>query len=341
MYMKAVQNSGVLIMKEHLKCNCAICGMELLLSVALRESPGTERFLKLASNSPALITFTSASELIHHLHDQKDGDYRPPSVSEVLGALIQVGSMANDPEISQSVLVLAFMPAIHRTYRETCAWYQEIPTDDIAQQILLFFLQLATSAPIAVLNGQLSFALARSLRRNTLRWARREQAILMDRQRLTEEPTKQAEKREDARFESVSLLRDFLDYCVRIGILSKFERDLLIKVKLDGFIAKEVLDRHTVLSPKAVHLRVQRIMKKLQDAAWDFPSSNGCPSIPLKSDNPEKINNLSKSMSTFSLSTSTDFLAIGNSRRQLSPESSPSRRITKTQQFSTRLIGTC
>lgn len=310
-------------MKEHLKCNCAICSMELLLSVSLCEPPGTERFLKLASNSPALITFTSASELIHHLHDQKDGDYRPPSVSEVLGALIQVGSVVNDPEISQSVLVLAFMPAIHRTYRETCAWFQEISTDDIAQQILLFFLQLATSAPIGLLNGQLSFALARSLRRNTLRWARREQAMLMDGERFAEERAKQRERREDARFESVSLLWDFLDYCVRIGILSKFERDLLVKVKLEGFIAKEVLDRHTVLSPKAIHLRIQRIMKKLQDAAWEFPSPNGHPPNPLKSEKPEKRKNPSKSMSTFSLSTSTDFLAIGNSRRQLSLESSP------------------
>jgi len=315
--------------------------MELLLSVSLCESPGTERFLKLVANSPILTTFTSASALIHHLHDQKDGDYRSPSVSEVLGALIQVGSMVNDPEISQAVLVLAFMPAIHRTYRETCAWFQEIPTDDIAQQILLFFLQLAISAPIGLLNGQLSFALARGLRRNTLRWARREQAMLMDGERFTEERAKQGERREDARFESVSVLWDFLDYCMRIGILSKFERDLLVKVKLDGFIAKEALDRHTVLSPKAVHLRIQRIMKKLQDAAWELPPSNDHPPIPLKSEKPEKITNLSRTMSTFSLSTSTDFLAIGNSRRQLSLESLPSRRITKTQQFSTKLIGTC
>lgn len=328
-------------MKEHLKCNCAICSAERLLFVSVCESPGTERFLKLAANSPILARFTSASALIHHLHDQKDGDYRPPSVSEVLGALIQAGPAIRDPEMSQSVLVLAFMPAIHRTYREVCAWFQEIPTDDIAQQILLFFLKLATFAPVGLLNGQLSFALARSLRRNTLRWARREQLMLMDRERFVEERSKQAEPREDDCFESVSLLWDFLDYCVRIGILSKFERDLLVKVKVDGFIAKEVLDRHTVLSPKAVHLRIQRIMKKLQDAAWEFPSPNRNPTTPLKSEEPEKRKNLSKSMSTFSLSTSTDFLAIGNSRRQLSLESLSWRSKTKTQQFSTKLIGTC
>lgn len=328
-------------MKENLKCNCPVCSVERLLFLSVAEPPGTERFLKLAANSPVLATFINASALIHHLHNQKDGDYCPPSVSEVLAALIQAGRATRDPETSQSVLVLAFMPAIHRTYRETCAWFQEISTDDIAQQILLLFLELADSAPLGLLNGQLSFALARSLRRNTLRWARRQQLMLMDRERFAEERTKQDEPHENAHFESTSFLRDFLDYSVRIGILSEFERDLLIKVKLDGFGAKEVLDRHPVLSAKAVHLRIQRIMKRLQDAAWEFPSPNGNPTTVLKSPELEKRKNLSKSMSTFSLSTSTDFLAIGNSRRQLSLESSPSRSKTKTQQFSTKLTGTC
>ena len=328
-------------MKQRSKCNCAVCSIERLLFVSVGEPSGTERFVKLAANSAVLTTFTNASALIHHLHNQKDGDYRPPSVSEVLAALIQAGPAIRDPEMSQSVLVLAFMPAIHRTYRETCAWFQDISTDDIAQQILLLFLELAASAPLGLLNGQLSFALARSLRRNTLRWARRQQLMLMDRERFAEERAVQDEPRENAHFESISLLRDFLDYSVRIGILSGFERDLLIKVKLDGFIAKEVLDRHTVLSPKAVHLRIQRIMKRLQDAAWEFPSPNGNPTTPLKSHEPENRGNLSKSMSTFSLSTSTDFLAIGNSRRQLSLESPPSWSKTKTQQFSTKVTGTC
>lgn len=323
------------------KCNCVICGVERLLFVSVAEPPGIERFLKLAANSPVLTNFTNALALVHHLHAQKDGDYHPPSVSEVLGALIQAGPEIRDPEMSQSVLVLAFMPAIHRTYREIRAWFQEIPTDDIAQQILLFFLELTASAPVGLLSGQLSFALARSLRRNTLRWARREQLMLMDRDHFAAERAKQDEPHENAHFESISLLRDFLDYSVRIGILSEFERDLLIKVKVDGLVAKEVTNPHTVLSPKAVHVRIQRIMKRLQDAAWEFPSPKRNLTTPVRLEREEKTRNLSESVSTFSLSTSSIFLAIGNSRRQLSLESSPSRSKTKTQQFSTKLTGTC
>lgn len=317
-------------MRDTLKCNCHICKTERHLFVSVSDHHGTERFLRLAAHSPVLTSFTSATALVDHLHAQRDGDYCPPSASEVLGALIQASPEIADPEISQSVLVLAFMPAIHRTYRETRAWFQDIPTDDIAQQILLFFLELAASAPVGLLNGQLPFALARSLRRNTLRWARREQLMLMDRERFAEERAGQAEPSEDAHFESISLLRDFLDYCVRIGILSEFERDLLIKVKVDGFVAKEVMDRHTVLSPKAVHVRIQRIMKRLQQAAGTL---NGASAKPVKSEERDKSTKLSESVSTFSLSTSTVFLAIGKSRRQLSLDSSPTQTDTKRQQL--------
>lgn len=275
-------------MKEPVKCKCAVCVIERLLLISVEEALGAERFLRLVASSPVLATFTDPSALIHHLHDQRDGEYYPPSVSEVVGALIQTGPAIRDPEMSQSVLVLAFIPAIHRTYRETCARFQEISTDDIAQQTLLFFLELAASASLGLLNGQLSFGLARSLRRNTFRWARREQLMLMDRGRFAEERAKETEPHEDACFESISLLEDFLDYSVQAGILSKFEHDLLLKVKVDGFGAKEVLDRNTVLSPKAVHVRIQRIMARLQDAARGFSSPNGNPTIPLKSEKSKK-----------------------------------------------------
>lgn len=74
-------------------------------------------------------------------------------------------------QMSQSVLELAFLPTIHRTYREIRAWFQEISTEDTAQQTLLLFLELAASTVAAgLLGGQLSFAVARSLHRNMLRW---------------------------------------------------------------------------------------------------------------------------------------------------------------------------
>ena len=65
---------------------------------------------------------------------------------ELISALIYVGTAVPDLELIQSVLVLAFTPTIHRTYREVRAWFREIEAEDIAQQILTLFLELVDSA---------------------------------------------------------------------------------------------------------------------------------------------------------------------------------------------------
>ena len=322
-------------MRENLNCHCHICRVERHLLAAVEQFPGPDRFRKIAAISPVLATFADARALIGHLHAQKRGEYRPPSPSEVLRAIIDAGRDIGDPEMSQSVLVLAFTPTIHRTYREIRAWFQELSTEDIAQQTFLLFLELAASTAAGLLGGQLSFALARSLHRNTLRWARREQLMLFEEDRFREEQQHAAEPSEDAYFEPASLLEDFLDYCVRTEIISAFERALLLKIKVDGFVAKEAADTHTVLSPKAVHMRIQRIMKKLHEATGSNVIEMKLPKR-VESVGRKPRKNLSKSVSTFSLSMSTGNLAIGKSRRQLSLDIPPRQVTAKAQQFSTR-----
>jgi len=321
-------------MRENLRCNCHICRVERHLFTAVEQFPGPDRFRKITTISPVLATFADARALIGHLHAQKRGEYRSPSPSEVLRAIIEAGRDIGDMEMSQCVLVLAFMPTIHRTYREIRAWFQELATEDIAQQTFLLFLELAASTAAGLLGGQLSFALARSLHRNTLRWARREQLMLFEEDRFREEQQHAAEPSEDAYFEPASLLEDFLDYCVRREIISAFERTLLLKIKVNGFVAKEAADTHTVLSPKAVHMRIQRIMKKLQDAAGSNVVEMKLPKR-LESVERKQGKNLSKCASKFSLSMSTGNLAIGKSRRQLSLDIPPRQATAKAQQFST------
>jgi DNA-directed RNA polymerase specialized sigma24 family protein len=70
-------------------------------------------------------------------------------------------------------------------------------------------------------------------------------------------------------------LNNFLDYCSRQGLVSRFERQILIKFKVDGFSAKEIQDRHTALSESAVHVRVHRIMQRLQAAALALGTKTG------------------------------------------------------------------
>jgi hypothetical protein len=323
-------------MRSNAKCNCHICKVERSLFTSLNETQVIERFSRLAASSPPLAGFARPSALIERLHDRSNNPAHSPSASELLGALIYAGPSVGDNELSQSVLVLAFTPTIHRTYWEVRAWFRELEPEDIAQQTFAFFLQLTASVPLDMLNNHIAFVLSQALHRNAVRWARREQAKLLERERFVEEHGEFVEPSEAPQFEAVSLLKDFLAYCVRKGIISEFERDLLLRVKVDGFLAKEVLDRHTVLSPKAVHVRVQRIFKRLQDAARGCPSSNGNPAKPVESVEPMQTKNLSKSMSTFSLSTFPGGAAISVSRRQLSLDIPPGQATTKAQQSSTR-----
>ncbi len=322
-------------MRDNLRCNCPICKVERHLFISLSEPPGNAQFSTLASGSPPLSKFTSVSQLLDDLHARRNAESTGALVSELMSSLIRAGTLVPDFKLVQSVLVLAFTPTIHRTYREVRAWFRELEPEDIAQQTLAFFLQLTASAPADMLNNHVAFILSQALHRNAVRWARREQAKLLERERYFAEHAEFAEPAESAQFESVCLLKDFLDYSVRREIISEFERDLLLRMKVDGFIAKEVLDRHSVLSPKAVHVRVQRIIKRLQNAACAFPSQNQNSGKLVESVEPVQKRNSSKRVSTFSLSTFSGSAAISKSRRQLSPDIAPRQATTKAQQSPT------
>jgi hypothetical protein len=220
----------------------------------------------LAANSTVLAKFTNVSELLAYLHSPRSSDYACPETGAVIAALVGVGASVADWELIHSVLVLALAPTIHRTYREVCTWFRELEPEDVGQQILTFFLELIASANSENLVGILPIALSRGLRKTSFRWAEKEQRALLKRQEAPADKDR-GERAAEPSFESISVLDGFLGYCSRQGLLSRFERELLLKFKVDGFSAKEIQDRHTVLSESAVHLRVHRIMQRLQDVA--------------------------------------------------------------------------
>jgi hypothetical protein len=308
--------------RDELRCDCHICEVERHIFDLLAEPPGSIRFLVLAASSPVLAKFTNISELLAYLHSPRTGDYACLDVSQLLTALVAAWTTVPDSELIHSVLVLAFAPTIHRTYREVCAWFRELEPEDIAQQILAFFLELVVSAVAENLVGILPIAVSRSLRKTCFRWAEKEQRALLKRQDDAQTEMDGSERATDATFESVSVLNDFLDYCSRQGLLSRFERELLIKFKVDGFSGKEIQNRHTVLSEQAVHLRVHRIMQRLQDAALALGApKRGSQTTPAKSCRPPSRKSR-PAMKDFSLKDSADFLPISKSRRQLSLDSS-------------------
>jgi hypothetical protein len=318
-------------MREKLQCNCHICKIERHLVISLSEPPYSEDFLRIAHAELALTGFSNALGLVEHLHAQRDGGISVPSASEVVGSLMQCSSINAESELRNSVLVLSFIPMIHRTYREVRAWFREIESEDIAQQILALFLELVTSSSPTLMNDHLPIALTRTLRKNAFRWAEKEKRIAI--QREAEKSGEASEPFGCDAFETVSVLNNFLDHCHQIGILSVFERDLLIRLKVDGFFAKEIIHTHTALSEKAVHWRVERILQRLQKEANELGIKSGSQSLAVSSQNPQKRKNNSRKVGIFSSGSQIGVSPISKSRRQLSLDSSPKQSESKQQQF--------
>ena len=113
-------------MRENLQCNCHICKIERHLVISLSEPPYSLAFLRLAGAAPPLGGFSNALALVEHLHAHRDGGMSVPSASEVVGSLMKSSSVLPETELRNSVLVLSFVPMIHRTYREVRAWFREI-----------------------------------------------------------------------------------------------------------------------------------------------------------------------------------------------------------------------
>jgi len=215
--------------RDELRCDCHICEVERHIFDLLAEPQGSIRFLVLAASSPVLAKFTNISELLAYLHSPRTGDYACLDVSQLLAALVAAWTTVPDSELIHSVLVLAFAPTIHRTYREVCAWFRELEPEDIAQQILAFFLELVVSAVAENLVGILPIAVLEACARPASAGQKKNNGPYLS-ARTTPRPRWTAAKRAtDATFESVSVLNDFLDYCSRQGLLSRFERELLIK----------------------------------------------------------------------------------------------------------------
>jgi hypothetical protein len=319
-------------MRDDLRCDCHICEVERHIFDFLVEPPGNSRFLALAASSPVLAKFTNASELLAYLHSPRTGDYACSDVGQLLAALIAARTTMPDSELIHSVLVLAFAPTIHRTYREVCAWFRGLEPEDIAQQILTFFLELVVSAAAENLVGILPIALSRSLRKTTFRWAEKEQRALLKRQDETQTDTVGSERAAEPTFESASVLNDFLDYCTRRGLLSPFEREILTRFKVDGFTYKEIQNRHTVLTDQAVRLRVHRIMQRLQEAALTLGTGTDGLNNASGQVTPTSHKKSPTEVKHFSLKHSADSLPISKSRRQLSLDSSPTSREGQRQQ---------
>ena len=254
-------------------CECVVCKVEQELLKTLNTQTSRNHFKALSCDHPVSNDLSSPLEVVAQLHRQSEAGNHGPG-NQILHSLIRAVSDKAFEDLGQQLLLVAFTPAIHRTYRNVCGQFSALAREDVAQQASMLFLEAAKSSAMLHKNSHLAIALVREFRKSMFRWAAKET------RRCLVLPYDSAEDlASDTNFEDAILLREVLERSRRIGILSQIEQQLLLKLKCEGFEAKELADANRGISANAVRLRVSRTMSRLRRSATKLqkflPSATG------------------------------------------------------------------
>jgi DNA-directed RNA polymerase specialized sigma24 family protein len=245
-------------------CDCLICQLEARLIADLSDGSRQEDFRLFASLSATLSAFPTALELLEHLHSQ-DHDANAFSDQVLLEILGQNGDARLDP-LRQSLLLLVFIPAIHRAATQITSAFPALSRDDTAQHLFAVLLEFLPSRELQSRRSHLAFTIARRIRRGGFRWAIRESRISLQKEMDgNSDATLEVEARGESSHADI-LLEQFLDGCERRGWLSLEERELLVQFKLERVSSPELAMR-SGHSAVAIRHRVQRLVDRLRRIA--------------------------------------------------------------------------
>ena len=245
------------------KCDCLVCRMETSLIAELNDDRAQEQFRLLTASDPILSAFPTALDVVEHLHEEDRQN--SPSDPVLLELVARTADPAFGP-IAQTLLLLVFVPTIHRTASQVTATFPSLARDDTAQCLFAALLEFLRSSELQSRRSHIAFTIARKVRRNGFRWAIREsRKSLRNEVDATGAALLEIESGvEDSH--SHMLLEQFLDRCQRRGWLSADERLLLIQFKLERISGPE-LARRTGLSVVALRHRIQRVLDRLRRIA--------------------------------------------------------------------------
>ena len=144
-------------------CRCPMCRTERQLIASLEYFNGKNTFQKLCDLCPPVRKFSSACELISHLHSMDRNFERHHSNDQLLSALVQALARNQSDSVLQAVLLLAFMPARHRTSRDVSVLFPSLYDQDVSQQVLATFLRVSLSRSIQRRTGFVPIAITRTV----------------------------------------------------------------------------------------------------------------------------------------------------------------------------------
>lgn len=239
-------------------CRCLLCGMERHLTEQFARPEGQEAYRKIVGFSLQLSVFPAASDLISYLHTEQTGN-GGPSKNGILAELLRGDSANGNASTSRELLLLAFVPMLHRISRQVLVRCPALPSDDIAQHTVTALLESFASPEFVRSDSHLAFAIARLLRRNVFAWAERESRSRLFASNGIETLEASSNRDGPQPIERAALLRHFLDRCQRRGLLSNEDLRLLVQFKLDESPSADYSN--------ASRQRMKRVVGKLRRAA--------------------------------------------------------------------------
>jgi len=254
-------------------CDCLICRLEASFIAELSDDRNEDDFRLFAVSSPILSGFPGALELVRKLQDH-DNHEQSPSSDEILLDILGRGNDAQFRSMWQRLLLLVFIPTVHRTTSQIVTTFPSLTRDDTAQCLFAALLEFLHSEDLRSRHSHLGFTITRKIRRSAFRWAIREShRSLRDETDGKSAAALETDAVHDDPYANI-LLRQFLDNCQRRGWLSFAERELLIQFKLEGISGPE-LARRNGHSAIAIRHRIQRLLDRLRRIAQT--SNNGAP----------------------------------------------------------------
>jgi hypothetical protein len=168
---------------------------------------------------------------------------------------------ASRPVFIESLLILAFVPMLHRTIRRVVRYQSALAEEDVTQQALSVLLLFLRSDEMRARRTHFAFAISRAVKRQVFGWARREgtKDAVLDRGGDIFVPLEES-------FERYAQLRHFLHRCVTRGDLTEAELDLLIRFKLEGSNGHD-FDSPNGSASNALRQRLKRLLAKLRRLA--------------------------------------------------------------------------
>src|SRR5262249_42282578 len=143
-------------MPLRISCRCALCDIELSLLSNLADGDSSLSEFTLWLNRDNRLSIPGLLHLLRASPSDSRSD-------DVLAELLRFRSKR--PAFTDAILVLAFVPMLHRTVRRVLAFQPSMAEEDVVQQTLGILLQFLGSDDLKARQSHFAFAISRAIKR--------------------------------------------------------------------------------------------------------------------------------------------------------------------------------